>query len=60
MYISNIWGIFFCCYLPMILIMFATYTAGYETARRRYRTNTHRRAKRNVRNKMDKNSGRYI
>lgn len=35
MYIENIWGIFFCMYISMILTIYGTYKAGIEEGKRK-------------------------
>lgn len=35
MYVENIWGIFFCMYIPMILIIYGAYKAGIEDGKRK-------------------------
>lgn len=36
MYITNIWGIFFCFVLPVIISMFLIYFEGVEEGRKEY------------------------
>lgn len=37
MYVNNIWGIFFCIYLPLILTIYGAYKTGIEEGKRSYR-----------------------
>lgn len=35
MYVENIWGIFFCMYLPILLTIYGAYKAGIEDGKRK-------------------------
>lgn len=37
MYIENIWGVFFCMYLPMFMAIYGAYRTGIEEGKRRYK-----------------------
>lgn len=43
MYITNIWGIFFCFYLPVLITIYIAYEVGYEEAKRKYHNKKRRR-----------------
>lgn len=35
MYVENIWGIFFCMYIPMVFTIYGAYKAGIEEGKRK-------------------------
>lgn len=37
MYVENIWGVFFCMYLPMLMAIHGAYRAGIEEGKRKKR-----------------------
>lgn len=39
MYIENIWGVFFCMYLPIVIVTILAYLVGREEGRRYERIN---------------------
>lgn len=43
MYIANIWGIFFCFYLPVLITIYLAYEAGYADAKKKYQKRNHKR-----------------
>ena len=61
MYITNIWGILFCFYIPTILITIISYYEGREEGRKYARTNRVQYRKNNSRNSYTKrpNSTKY-
>lgn len=54
MYIENIWGVFFCMYLPLVIVTILAYLVGREEGRRYERTNKVQHRKNNSRNKNAK------
>lgn len=53
MYITNIWGIFFCFYLPVLITIYIAYEAGYADAKNKYQRRRYKRqySKENKNNK---------
>lgn len=39
MYVENIWGIFFCMYIPMVIVTILAYLEGREEGKRYGKTN---------------------
>lgn len=37
MYVTNVWGIFFCFYFPTLLAVYGAYRAGIEDGKRKYK-----------------------
>lgn len=47
MYVENIWGIFFCMYIPMVLTIYGAYKAGIEEGKReKLKTNRKKKTRR--------------
>lgn len=46
MYVENIWGIFFCMYLPILLTIYGAYKAGIEEGKRKILKRNKRRKSR--------------
>lgn len=54
MYVENIWGVFFCMYISMVIVTILAYLVGREEGRRYERTNRVQYRKNNSRNKNAK------
>ena len=50
MYVENIWGIFFCMYIPILLMIYGAYKAGIEEGKRKALKRNKRRKSRRCKN----------